>query len=395
MKTTVGKLITWLESMKGSYGYYGPISHYWEHSLLYTGPQIDWRYEGIITGYLALYQGTGDGRYLRLAKEAGDFILHAQLPNGCYLNSSFQHGALEGNTPHEAAVDCALLYLAQTLRKEKKEYRPYVHAALRNIKEHYIGRLWTGKGFADTVYNPVLVANKNATAAEALHLVSSFVRIHPRYQERAIEVALHNQVTRGPTLGATIHKGTPEHLRIGIYTARCASALARIDSERYQPFIDNAWEFLRQLVGTKGTLFGMQKDGKIVKEPHWIAPSAEYLGSIDYAKFHGSRAIKARVYDLLANGQLASGGIRTAHTLHGIQRFTDILPVAGWNDKALRYLAPLGIDLLGTERHEERALLAGHEGRYVEDAKKLQFMNRERTVYKYTKGRTFPDIYDI
>jgi hypothetical protein len=51
---TLARLEAWLESMRGPGGYGGPVAHWWRQSLLYTGPGLDWRYEGIILGYLAL-----------------------------------------------------------------------------------------------------------------------------------------------------------------------------------------------------------------------------------------------------------------------------------------------------------------------------------------------------
>ena len=53
------RLEAWLETMRGPGGYGGPVAHWWQQSLMYTGPGLDWRYEGIIEGYLQLWARTG------------------------------------------------------------------------------------------------------------------------------------------------------------------------------------------------------------------------------------------------------------------------------------------------------------------------------------------------
>ena len=113
----IARLDAWLETMRGPGGYTGPVSHWWESCWLYTGPMIDWRYEGIICGYVELFRKGGDERWLDRAVRAGEDAVAAQTPDGHFGNSSFQHGAQPGGTPHEAAVDVALLELARVLRE--------------------------------------------------------------------------------------------------------------------------------------------------------------------------------------------------------------------------------------------------------------------------------------
>ena len=57
LSARVARIDAWLETMRGSAskgcaaGYGGPVVHWWRQCLLYTGPGLDWRYEGIIAGY--------------------------------------------------------------------------------------------------------------------------------------------------------------------------------------------------------------------------------------------------------------------------------------------------------------------------------------------------------
>ena len=103
----IQKLDGWLQTMNSPTGFGGPISHWWESSLLYCGPMTDWRYEGILSGYTSLFEATGDPMWLQRAEQAAGDVLKAQLATGSFLNSSFQYGPIEGGTPHEAAASGA------------------------------------------------------------------------------------------------------------------------------------------------------------------------------------------------------------------------------------------------------------------------------------------------
>ncbi|MHB1414322.1 MAG: hypothetical protein ACYC1C_03650 [Chloroflexota bacterium] len=207
---TVGRLDAWLESMRGEGGYTGPVVHWWENSWLYTGPATDWRYEGIICGYLELFRRTGDSRWLARARRAGDDVRLAQLPDGRFATSSFQHGPQAGGTPHEAAVDIGLLELAKELRRIGiADWQLDAESAELNIDRYQL-TLWNGRGFADQSYIPTLVPNKNGTIAEALILLEEVSgRPMMDYVRPAAEVILANQILEpGPRQGATVHTGT-------------------------------------------------------------------------------------------------------------------------------------------------------------------------------------------
>ena len=78
---------------------------------------------------------------------------------------------MEGGTPHEAAVDLALLELARLLRElGDDEWETFYRSAEHNIDEYLLGRLWDGTGFVDQPWHRVHVPNKNATTIEALIL---------------------------------------------------------------------------------------------------------------------------------------------------------------------------------------------------------------------------------
>ena len=73
-------LDSWLDKMRQPGGYGGPVVHWWRDCLEYTGPGLDWRYEGIIIGYLNLWAATGKPAWLEKARQAGDDLVAGQLP---------------------------------------------------------------------------------------------------------------------------------------------------------------------------------------------------------------------------------------------------------------------------------------------------------------------------
>src|SRR5262245_24561526 len=179
-----------MQTMRGPGGYSGPISHWWESSLLYCGPMADWRYEGIICGYINLYRSTCQPVWLDRARQAGDDLVAAQLPSGKFRNSAFQQGPMEAGTPHEAAVDVGLLELAQLLRELGDEtWHSYFEARQRNILAYILGELWNGHGFRDQPWNTTLVPNKNATIIEALVLYEALAsQDMSEYLARAVAI---------------------------------------------------------------------------------------------------------------------------------------------------------------------------------------------------------------
>ena len=82
VRQALSNLEAWLETMRGPAGYGGPVVHWWQNCLNYTGPGLDWRYEGIISGYLTLWERTGEKRWLEKAGRAGDDLVQGRLPAG-------------------------------------------------------------------------------------------------------------------------------------------------------------------------------------------------------------------------------------------------------------------------------------------------------------------------
>lgn len=400
--------------MRNERGYCGPVSHWWESNLLYCGPMIDWRYEGIISGYVTLFSKTHQLAWLEKATRAADDALQAQLPNGSFLNSSFQLGPFPGGTPHEAAVDVGLLELAKTLSQlGDRRASGYFQAAERNIRRYLLGTLWNGQGFMDQPWNPVLVANKNATTIEALLLYEELGGgSMQEFLLRAAQVVLQAQVKAGPRVGATIHRGTGNHrLAISIYTARSLCGLMKLHdrypSQDHLKFVLAALPFLYRLVTDSGVHFGMYRDGRGIRSPRWIAGAGDILRALLLAARHlpVDATVTEQLVHVLLTHQDAAGGIRTAYGFAqkgattdcaGPPELRDVLPVVGWCDKAFRALTMLADDVVDAPNGESRILCTwkGKPCEYIETREEIR-LEADRCRYRWVKGESFPEVYEL
>ena len=420
---SIGKLDTWLQGMRTYGGYGGPVTHWWQSCLQFSGPMLDWRYEGIITGYLSLYRATCNRLWLERAIEAADDLRCGQLPNGTFRNSSFEVGPIEGGTPHEAAADIGLLELATVLRGEDDcRWTKYFEVAERNIHQYQIARLWNGTAFLDQAWNTTMVANKNATTMEALLLYEALGGTCQRkYIEGAAGVLLSAQVTAPTALyGGTIHLGSgPHRLAIGIYTARCASALIRLHGsypeDRYLHAAIDMGVFLLRLVRPNGTIFGYYQDEQEIQSPTWVSPSGDILRALILLKPWLPEAEQRvdELADAIIGSQLPSGGIPTAFglgrkgsvSLHtGLPDFRDVLPVVGWVDKSFRALAmlvPEAAELTpGPGMHAEFEIPCTWKGKqcwYRECDERIALVQQRsgQALYLWYKGDYYPVTYTL
>ncbi len=423
--TALTALDSWFDGLRTRYGIGGPVAHWWESSLLYCGPMIDWRYEGILSGCVELYRKSKAAHWLDKAITAGNEVCAAQLPDGRFWNSSFQLGPIEGGTPHEAAVDVGLLELAALLYDLKDErWQVYFHAAERNLLDFQLSQLWHSErqAFRDQPGNMTFVPNKNGTTLEALLLYEQLSgREMKPYIIGAAALMLSGQIKKAtPYQGGTIHLGTGEQrLAIGIYTARNVGALIRLYS--YYPeqvYLDAAiamGAFLETLLKADGTAFGYYPDGRMILCPTWVSPSGDFLRAFLALQpfVPDMKELSRRIAQLLIAQQLPSGGIPTSHGLsrkgstHFPQLkpdFRDVLPVAGWCDKAFRGLAQYLPDdshhpIFTTESSETRVSCTwkGVDCLYIETRDEISLHKKRngQQLYQWLKQQTYPTVYKL
>lgn len=415
-------LDAWLESMRTPDGYGGPVAHWWQDCLHFTGVGLDWRYEGIILGYLNLYERTGNGRWLAKARRAGDDLVRGQLPGGNYRNSSFELNPYCGGTPHEAACDVALLSLARVLRQlGDSAWEGYLLAAEHNLTEYHLGRLWNGdiQGFGNSIDNPAFTPNKSATIVEALFALSELQRDEEpveRYGLPTLRTILEHQIEApGQHLDGAIDQnslaGRMGHRYFPFYNARCVPALLKgyeyTGDERYR---DAAWRVVSFIQGTRladgsfpQVVYG---NGKVNRYPMWIAGAGDILRAMRLASISGMGVLDEDTLDWMLSGQDESGGIRTAFGFSAqvdqrscgeAPEFRDLLPVCGWVDKAFRYLTgrtggQVALSDAPTGTTELHCTFQGESAEYREDQTAIEVKVHGKSVYHYRKGANWAEM---
>lgn len=408
----------WLEGMRGPDGYTGPVAHWWETNLRFTGPLFDWRYEGIIDGYRTLYVKTGSEMFLERAKRAAEDVLAAQLPDGRFRSSSFQFGPIPGGTPHEAAVDVGLLLLARTMREHGLAgHERYQTAAQENLERYWLGVLWTGQGFMDQPYNPVLVANKHATLLEALLEYSDVTgRDVGEFTAACLRVIHSAYVWYGPQAGGIVHLGIgPSNLAVSIYTARAMNGILsyylRGRDSALLPILEGGTAFLRRLLTNEGVAWGMYESGSMAMNPQVIAGAGDVLRFFLRGAKIGLRTEDAseRLTAILLGAQSPTGGLPTARGFAAkglaepsrVLDVRDVLPVVGWVDKTFRALAlllPQGHPLptSTTLEHEARVVWRGKTTTFRESASQFEVTgSRGELTYAWRKGSWAPQVCEI
>lgn len=408
----------WLEGMRGPAGYTGPIAHWWETNLRFTGPLFDWRYEGIIDGYRMLYVKTGSEIFLERAKRAAEDVLAAQLPDGRFRSSSFQFGPIPGGTPHEAAVDVALLLLARTMREHGLAgHQRYATAAQDNLERYWLRVLWNGQGFMDQPYNPVLVANKHATLLEALlEYGDATGRDVSEFTAACLRVIRSAFVSYGPQAGGIVHLGIgPSNLAVSIYTARSMNGLLshylRRRDSALLPILEGGTAFLKGLLTDEGIAWGMYDSGIMAMNPQVIAGAGDVLRFFLRGAKLALRTEDAseRLTGIMLNAQSPSGGLPTARgfAAKGLARpsrvldLRDALPVVGWVDKAFRALSlllPQGHPLPASAPlpYEGSVMWRGKPMTFRESASQFEVIgSRGELTYAWRKGSWAPQVCDI
>ncbi|MBX0326640.1 hypothetical protein K2Z83_02950 [Oscillochloris sp. ZM17-4] len=413
----VARLDAWLETMRGARGYGGPVTHWRQQSLIYTGPGRDWRYEGIIAGYLELWRRSGAQIWLDRARRAGDDLLGGQQANGHFAASAFESNPAIAGSPHEAACDVGLLLLARALSQVgDSSWQIYAGCAEQNLRGYYISQLWDANAgsFREHQRLSSFVANKAATVCEALFLMSELRGEDvwgEHYALPTLNAILGHQVTDdGPLEGAIAqnsYSGRPVETYYPLFIARCIPALLqgyeRTGVERYLDGAARAMAFIERWVGDSGALpLIIRGDEQISPEPHLVAPLGDVLRAADLLAAYGVHVDLGEMRRRLLDGQDASGGICLAAEPTGARRtrrsapdFRDALHVAGWCDKAFRYLAAHTGPALPSARSEtviSECVIAGWRVELEESAEALEVRHQGKLRYRWRKGHPWAEV---
>ena len=348
----IADLDAWLQTMRQPGGYGGPVTHWWQHRMQYTGPGLDWRYEGILIGYATLYEKTGQTVWLDRLEAAVTDLVEGQRPDGSFRASRFELNPGTLGTPHEAAAALGLLFAAPIL----SEPPTAVSVATRNLRR-LIDALWDGTGFNDRPDSRERVPNKLATLAHALMLAAERTgdESYLPYARACLDDVLRFQEAGGELAGA-VHQYAPgcetgDDRFFPYYAARCVPPLAKaaqvFGNDRYAAAASAVLGFLAGTMAEDGSWPQVvYRDGRRAAWPRWYAGVADIL-----LAFHTmAKPPPAAALERLLNSQLASGAFRTATGFasratqrppSGVDDVRDALTVVGWNDKTLRLLADL------------------------------------------------------
>jgi hypothetical protein len=414
----VAALAAWFETIHGPDGYGGPVAHWWQQSLVYTGAGRDWRYEGIIAGYLHLWERTNDRRWLQRAQRAGDDLVHGQLPNGHYVASAFEINPATGGTPHEAACDVGLLLLASAVRQAgSDDWQRYATCAKRNLCAFYVDQLWnpTTQAFNDSPGIASFVPNKAATSCEAFFLLAEITHNAvwaERYALPTLKRILEHQVRDGSRLDGAIAQNSFGTRVIAkyfpIYIARCVPALLRgyrwTNDERLLDGALRALRFVARWTNPDGSCpTVVYHNQRINRYPCWIAPLGDVLRAADEARPYGFDGDLSAMQQRLLAGQDPSGGIQTATGFAAqaggqvaeIPDVRDVLHVAGWCDKAFRYLAAHAgpnLPTMTSSTFETACIFQGTPMRLIETPQMLEISDPKGVGYRWRKGQPWPEI---
>lgn len=420
-------LEAWLETTRTEQGYGGPVAHWWQQSLLYTGAGLDWRYEGIIAAYLQMWERTQEARWLDKACRAANDLLNGQLESGHYLASGFEINPATAGTPHEAAADVGLLLLALALQQVgRDDWERYAACAESNMRGFYLKQLWDegAKSFRDMPGVASFVPNKAATACDAFFLLAEIsgdemwvVRYALPTLDRILEhqvglkvspLSLHGAVAQNSFGKQKIEKYFP------IYNARCVSALLRgyewTKQERYLAAASRIMEFIKRWARADGSLpTVVYANGKTNDNPNWLAPLGDVLRAADELLPYGFTVDMEAVLQRFLDAQDSSGGFQTATgfaaqaggKLPLLPDVRDVLHVTGWCDKAFRYLAAhvsaAPLPAAESRLFETNCIFRGKKMHFIEtpelveicDVRKKSFLT---PLYRWRKGQNWAEV---
>ena len=405
VRQAVANLDAWLESVKQTTGYGGPVAHWWRHSLLYAGPGLDWRYEGILCGYASLYRKTGQALWLERINDAISHIEQGQLPDGGLQASEFEINPGTLGTPHEAAAVLGLLDCADCLSTGARQR---VLSLAESILQNIIEKLWdhsTG-GFNDRPGFVGRVPNKLATLAEALlrFYESTGERAYLGYARSSLDDVVNYQLTQGVYTGA-VHQYAPGVGRgdgrlFPYYNARCVPGLLYgqrvLGEERYGDSAEHIARFIERSLDEDHWPQILYVTNGVARWPSWIAGTGDILRAL---RLQGRDVLGHPALGRLLDAQLSTGGFPTAEgfALRGSARkkpekidWLDVLPVCGWNDKVLRFLAevlPAGDEVSKSDVFRTSMDVQFHRmpATYEEDESELVIRVQDRVVLRWSK----------
>lgn len=419
INTALARLDAWMDTMRGARGYSGPIADWWRQGFTWTGTALDWRYEGVITGYIELWRRTGDGHWLAKAQWAGDDLLAGQLPGGRFTHGPWERGSYTAGTPHEAACAGALLLLAQGLRESASAvWQPYASAAELTIHGTLLGELWDAdlRLFRDAPAGGAFLPHQNAAICDALFRQSELRQQIGPVEQYALPVirtiaARQIRAPGDPLDGAIPYRLSGNQVPIKFLPmciARCVPTLAcAYDWTGDATLLEAAWRafaFIQRWRNDDGSFPAVvYPGGRSNQYPHWIAATGDVIRAAHALAKRGISTNVDATWEWLLRGQDGSGGIASAHGFGSQVRqrpphqpdVRDLLHVLGWCDKAFHALALAATDVPPVDSPGGSEHVCGYRGRTLilrEDSTHVEICHGREVRYRWRKGDEWPAI---
>lgn len=416
MMTALGALEGWFSTLRGEGGYYGPAVGMRGVAISWCGPAHDWRWEGLLDGWVARHKCTADPVYLDRLELAHRDLHAAQLADGSFRNSCFELNPLEGGMPHEPAVMAAVLRSGRYLRSQGRGSLDGTMPMLdRFVEQRLIKSLWnkTLRTFNNwlqsdyDVYSPPAVAAVIEVLLEYGDITGTAERWTP-YIMGAAESLIKSQFGDGPLAGALPVSSTDRGSASPYLAARCLPALLRVHQltgdRRYADASERLVEFVKRSFQSDGGLACMAFAGR----PNRVAP--RYIGATAGALLvlGGAGRLDETLWKIQLDWLLAlqspSGGFGTAvgfgHRL--IRRnppdWRDVLPACGWAAfvyalLADRVTAPTSLqpsEAAGVVRRE--VMVRGRRAEVVEDGNAIIVQANSEPFYIWRKRTIWPEV---
>ena len=410
----LGALESWLETLHGAGGYYGPVVGMRGTTMSWCGPAHDWRWEGLLDGWVARHRHTAEPVYLDRIEQAFRDLQHAQLADGSFRNSCFEHNPCEGGMPHEPAVMAAVLRAGRYLQEQGRAWPDGAATMLeRFVEERLIKALWnkTLRTFNNWLqsefetYSPPAVASVVEALLAYGDLTGTSERWTP-YVTGAAESLLKSQFRDGPLAGALPVSSADRASASPFLAARCLTALTmlhrRTGDARFSEACDALTGFVKRGLQPQGGIACMAYAGRPDRTaPLYTGATAGTLLALDRGARLEEALLNAQL-DWLLSLQSAAGGFDTAVGFgQGLRRrdppdWRDALPVCGWTAMVYALLAHRGgataSRQVTTAPVCRAVMVRGLRAEMTEDANTIAIRNHSEPVYVWRKRTLCPEV---
>ena len=401
---SIAGLENWFKTMRVGNGYGGPSIGPNGISVDYCGAAFDWRLEGLLDGYTAMYRSSGNSDYLDLISRDLHSIVSAQLLNGSFRNSWFDQNPYEGGMPYEPAMLAAACRARKTLTESNCPVPDGFDAAIeRFVETRLLNELWnrllhTFNNWLQSefeYYTPHAVAAAIELLIDYAELRDDWVRL-----ETYITGAADSLCAVQRSDGAIPLSSRPNSPVSPTLAARCIPALVKTAQKTGQGKYSKAAEDLskfvrRQTFPTGGFPCLMETNRPPQQFPIILGAAADTVNSLERADLLIPEDIQT-LEDLLVDRQMSSGAFQTAIGFGGfsekqrIPDWRDVLPCCGWQDKIYSFLArhhPNKQNDFSSGSIQMKVRICGKHGHYQETSQIIQITNRqEQVIYRWNKG---------